>query len=366
LNLTALQTTLRQFAAEREWQPFHTPKNLAMAMMVEAAELAEIFQWMTPEQSQSAHTDAVMQEQIGDEIADVLLYLIQIADHTAVDLKRAVGRKLIKNGKKYPPVRPGLPSGPAAVSLAETHVLLDWENVQPGDAAVRDLVPDVTDVWLFHGLNQKKAGAGFVSFGDRFMLIPIARSGPNALDFHLSFYMGYIASRHPTARFVVVSNDKGYAPMLEHAQALGFAARQIGYVAPRTAGKPAPAKKASAKKVSVKRPVAKKPTPPASAEPAVVKKAAAAKKIATTRRTAPAKAAEAGAVSDDLMKAVLHVESSLKKMASPPPKEAKLIASVNSLLGERFGEPTRDAVLKHFFASGKITIGDDGRLTYRF
>ena len=57
MDLKALQTTLREFAAEREWQPFHTPKNLAMALMVEAAELAEIFQWMTPEQSQAARGD---------------------------------------------------------------------------------------------------------------------------------------------------------------------------------------------------------------------------------------------------------------------------------------------------------------------
>lgn len=94
MDLKALQTTLREFAAEREWQPFHTPKNLAMALMVEAAELAEIFQWMTPEQSQAARGDLVLQEQVADEVADVLLYLVQIADHTGIDLKRAVGRKL--------------------------------------------------------------------------------------------------------------------------------------------------------------------------------------------------------------------------------------------------------------------------------
>ena len=62
LDLKALQLTLREFAAEREWQPFHTPKNLAMALMVEAAELAEIFQWMTPEQSQAVRSDVVLQQ----------------------------------------------------------------------------------------------------------------------------------------------------------------------------------------------------------------------------------------------------------------------------------------------------------------
>ena len=62
MDSNALQPTLRQFATERDWQPFHNPKNLAMAPMVEASELAEIFQWMTPEQSQAAHTDLAVKE----------------------------------------------------------------------------------------------------------------------------------------------------------------------------------------------------------------------------------------------------------------------------------------------------------------
>ena len=227
--LPALQERLRQFAAERDWQPFHTPKNLAMALMVEAAELAEIYQWMTPEQSQVAHGDRVLQAQIADEAADVLLYLVQLADHAALDLNRAVERKLLKNAKKHPPLRPGLPAGTSAGVEAQTHVLVDWENVQPKDADLRALVPDVTDVWIFHGPNQKRVGLHHASFGERLTLVPIARTGKNALDFHLSFYMGYIASRHPDARFVVVSNDNGYAPMLAHAMDLGFAARPMGF-----------------------------------------------------------------------------------------------------------------------------------------
>ena len=229
MDLSALQTTLREFAAERDWQSFHTPKNLAMALLVEVAELGEIFQWMTPEQSQCAHHDRVVKERIGDEVADVLLYLLQLADHSEIDLKRAVGRKLIKNAKKHPPLRPGLPSGRAAAIAPQTHVLVDWENVQPKDIDIRRLVPDVTDVWLFHGPHQKKVAAHHESFGERATLVPIARTGKNALDFHLSFYMGYIASRHPEARFVVMANDRGYGPMVEHATDLGFAARQVGF-----------------------------------------------------------------------------------------------------------------------------------------
>ncbi len=107
MNIPALQAALRQFAAERDWQPFHTPKNLATALMVEAAELAEIFQWMTPEQSQAAGADVTTHERIADEVADVLLYLLQLADHAGVDVAQAVSRKLVKNAVKHPvPQRP--------------------------------------------------------------------------------------------------------------------------------------------------------------------------------------------------------------------------------------------------------------------
>ena len=105
VDLKALQSTLRQFAAERDWQAFHTPKNLAMALMVEAAELAELFQWMTPEQSLAVAANPQVQERAGEEIADVLLYLLQLADHTGVDIDRAVARKLVMNGDKYPALR---------------------------------------------------------------------------------------------------------------------------------------------------------------------------------------------------------------------------------------------------------------------
>jgi NTP pyrophosphatase (non-canonical NTP hydrolase) len=102
MDIQALQVTLRDFAAARHWQPFHTPKNLSIALMVEAAELAEIFQWMTPEESQAAHTDEATKEHIAYEVADVLLYLLQLADHCAIDLPQAVANKLVKNAIKHP------------------------------------------------------------------------------------------------------------------------------------------------------------------------------------------------------------------------------------------------------------------------
>jgi NTP pyrophosphatase (non-canonical NTP hydrolase) len=102
MNIEDLQMRLRRFAIERNWQPFQTPKNLAMAMVVEAAELVEIFQWLTPEQSQQIQADPAQHQHLGEEIADVMLYLLQIADHTGIDINAAVERKLLLNAIKHP------------------------------------------------------------------------------------------------------------------------------------------------------------------------------------------------------------------------------------------------------------------------
>lgn len=103
MDLQALQRTLRQFAADRGWDTLNTPKNLSTALVVEAAELAEIFQWMSAEESWRTHADPVLHEAVGDEVADVLIYLVQLADRSQVDLAAAVARKLEKNARKYPP-----------------------------------------------------------------------------------------------------------------------------------------------------------------------------------------------------------------------------------------------------------------------
>ena len=102
MDIPLLQKRLRDFAAERQWQPFQTPKNLAMAMVVEAAELVEIFQWLTPEESLAIADDPARHQHLGEEIADVMLYLLQIADHSGVDMVAAVERKLSLNALKYP------------------------------------------------------------------------------------------------------------------------------------------------------------------------------------------------------------------------------------------------------------------------
>jgi NTP pyrophosphatase (non-canonical NTP hydrolase) len=91
---------LRLFAAERDWDQFHTPKNLAIALSVEAGELLEHFQWLTPEQA--AHLSAGELEKVRLEMADVSLYLVRLADRLDVDLVGAALDKLAINEKKYP------------------------------------------------------------------------------------------------------------------------------------------------------------------------------------------------------------------------------------------------------------------------
>lgn len=103
MDIADLQQRLRAFAQARDWQPYLTPKNLAMALVVEAAELVEIFQWKTAEESQAL--DEATRTHLGEEIADVLLYLLQIADRSGVDVAQAVERKLLLNAQKYPAQR---------------------------------------------------------------------------------------------------------------------------------------------------------------------------------------------------------------------------------------------------------------------
>jgi len=102
-DLDSLRLVLREFAAERDWRRYHTPKNLAMAMIVEAAELVEHFQWMTPEQSAAPTSQQLAA--IRDEAADTLIYLVELADVLGIDLIAAARDKIGKNAVKYPAPR---------------------------------------------------------------------------------------------------------------------------------------------------------------------------------------------------------------------------------------------------------------------
>jgi len=99
-SLSSLTQRLRAFAAERDWDPFHTPKNLAMALTGEAGELAAEFQWLT--EAESRDLDPERRERVRQEAADVLLYLVRLADKLDFDLLDAAAEKMALNARRYP------------------------------------------------------------------------------------------------------------------------------------------------------------------------------------------------------------------------------------------------------------------------
>lgn len=99
-SLNELRARINKFVRERDWEQFHSPKNLAMAMIVEAAEVVEHFQWDTPEES--ARLDEKKREQVAHELADTFVYLLRIAEVTGIDLIAAANRKIDLNAQKYP------------------------------------------------------------------------------------------------------------------------------------------------------------------------------------------------------------------------------------------------------------------------
>ena len=100
MDIRRVQKQLADFAAKRDWDRFHTPKNLCMALVGEVGELTEHFQWITEEQSKAL--DATRKQAVADEIADVLIYTMRLSDTLGIDIERAVRRKIKLNARKYP------------------------------------------------------------------------------------------------------------------------------------------------------------------------------------------------------------------------------------------------------------------------
>lgn len=100
MEFDQLKVQLRQFAAERDWDQFHSPKNLSMALIAEVAELIEHFQWLTEEQSQNLSSKKLAEIEL--ELADIQIYLIRLADKLQLDVMDAVKKKLALNAQKYP------------------------------------------------------------------------------------------------------------------------------------------------------------------------------------------------------------------------------------------------------------------------
>jgi dCTP diphosphatase len=99
-SINALRARVTEFVEERDWAQFHSPKNLAMAMIVEAGEVVEHFQWMTEQESRNLNAEA--KEKVGQELSDTFVYLLRIAEVCGIDLIQAANKKIDLNAKKYP------------------------------------------------------------------------------------------------------------------------------------------------------------------------------------------------------------------------------------------------------------------------
>lgn len=101
-TVAELRDAMRQFVAERRWEPFHSPKNLSMGLAVEAAELMEHFLWIDNEPSRQIKEDPVRLGEVADEMADVACYLLAMSNVLGIELSDAIQQKLVKNALKYP------------------------------------------------------------------------------------------------------------------------------------------------------------------------------------------------------------------------------------------------------------------------
>lgn len=101
-SISQLRELVGRFVDERDWEQFHTPKNLSMALAIEAAELMEHFQWLTAEESRAVKRQEDKRGEVGEEMADVLCYLLALANELEIDLATALRQKMVKNIQKYP------------------------------------------------------------------------------------------------------------------------------------------------------------------------------------------------------------------------------------------------------------------------
>ncbi len=101
-TLAELKSRVLAFARERDWEQFHAPKNLSMALAAEAAELMEHFLWVTPEGSRTVAQDAAKRQKISEELADVVIYALEFANVTGLDIAAAIEQKMAANARKYP------------------------------------------------------------------------------------------------------------------------------------------------------------------------------------------------------------------------------------------------------------------------
>lgn len=295
--------------------------------------------------------------------------------------------------------------------MKELHVLVDFENVQPTLDELAKRASGFTDVWLFYGPHQAKQAQQLAAAHARVTPVPRSGKGPNALDFHLSFYLGYVAARHPDAQLVVIANDQGYDPMIEHAtKVLGFHVKRVGFkhgkapaakrtlpakqvaaapalpavkpapakkaaaakapapakkaAAKKTVAQKTPAKKASAKKTPVKNAPAKKVAPPAPAKQPSAKKVAAksvpAKKAAAKALAPAKKATQPTTPAASEAKAFDRIKKGLAKMGNKRPHKLKpFLRHLESMLGQTSTPAALEALVRKLEQQNVVHIAGD-------
>jgi len=101
-TLADLKELVKEFRDQRDWEQFHTPQNLSMSIAIEAAELMEEFQWLTPRESRQLQEDEARLARLGEELADIIIYALSFANSLNIDIASAVRDKLARNARKYP------------------------------------------------------------------------------------------------------------------------------------------------------------------------------------------------------------------------------------------------------------------------
>ena len=246
-----------------------------------------------------------------------------------------------------------------------THLLVDLENVQPPASSVRDRLGETGKGWIFHGPHQRKRLAEYKALGERVTLVPIARTGSNALDFHLVFYLGYLLARDPCSEFVVVTGDKGYDPAIEHARLLSFEVRRIPALgtADGAMGQgvvKAQGKMAAARQPATKKPAARKPSAKAAANKLATKPAA--KKRVAKKPAAKKPAAKKSAAAKTLDSVYRNVLAGLQASNRP-----RTLAALERTIQARLGEspaPERVRVVVDRLTTARAISVADGQLSY--
>jgi hypothetical protein len=244
--------------------------------------------------------------------------------------------------------------------VSKPYVLIDFENVQP--KTLDRLQPGAVRIKVFLGQHQTRLMLELVQalqpFGADAEYIAIQGSGPDAVDFHIAFYIGRLAAADPGAAFTIVSRDKGFDPLVRHLVGLGIPCQRI----PDIEGTPAPAKPAAKRAAKA----VQKAVPKVAAKKAPAKQAAAkpapAKPAAPKPAPTPVAKAAAPSVAKGTPTRVAEVVARLKK-SSKPAKMTTLRSSIKSWFNPPLDDKAVDAIVQSLQGTGKITV-DGTKVAY--